>query len=378
MASNQRNKLGAFARRLLLFAFDREEQGFPPMHGQGIPPHPMMADAQQQPLPGGMTPGGPGHDIPPKRLTLSTTEAGSLIPPYDKLLVFRALTGIDSVPALTSLNQFVRSAPNVGIYTRVVRAEQASAHRYRLFSILINTCLSIQIVVAAALTAIGAASGPHSAVTAFGAINTIMAGILTYLKGSGLPDRLKHYQNEWRNIREYIEQRERELCLYGCDLDIQEEIQIIEHMYEGVKRELEATKSGGENRVIEQMGRRRSFLPPRAHPQQQQQQQAPSFPGHGQGQPSPYPMQGQGHGQGQPPASYPMHGQGQGQASPYPMQMQGHAQGQAPSPYTTQGQGPPTHMPQGPTRPPPMPPMREPSGASSVSMPEPTFSMEKP
>lgn len=328
MAGHQPSRLGAFARRLFLSALDREEQGFPSFHGQGIST-PMMADGQH---PGPTSPNGPGlgPDFPPKRLTLSTTEAGSLIPPYDKLLVFRALTGIDSVPALTALNQFVRPAPNVGIYTRVIHAERASAQRYRLFSILINTCLSIQIVVAAALTAIGAASGPHSAVTAFGAINTIMAGILTYLKGSGLPDRLKHYQNEWRNIREYIEQRERELCLDGCGLDIQEEIQIIEHMYEGVKRELEATKSGGENRAPQQPGHRRSFLPARPFHHQPQSQSQP------------------------PQSSYPSH----------PAQMQPQmGPGPHPQPYSQ-------------TRP-PMPPMREPSGASSVAMPEPTFSMEK-
>ncbi|PWY80751.1 hypothetical protein BO94DRAFT_567372 [Aspergillus sclerotioniger CBS 115572] len=265
------------ARRLLA-AFDREEQGLHPIpqghthqanppydiplpnpNGTAIPPAPAPAATPQlQPQP---------QPIPPaKTLAIATTQAGSLIPPDDKLLVFRALTGIDSIPALTTLHHFRRTAPNIGIYTRVVRAEQSAATRYRFFSILINVCLGIQIVVAAALTALGAASGPHSAVTAFGAINTIMAGVLTYLKGSGLPDRLKHYQNEWRNIREYIEQRERELCLDGSTLDIQEEILFIEYMYEGVKREIEATKTG-ENRSSPREGyNRRAFLPQPSQP----------------------------------------------------------------------------------------------------------------
>ncbi|THC93407.1 hypothetical protein EYZ11_007102 [Aspergillus tanneri] len=256
--ASQPTPRGGLLRRLFLAAFDREEQGFPPM-----PAHAAMTPVNGHP-----------PDTPmdaaalsvrphlPKRLTVSTTDTSCLIPPGDKLLVFRALTGIDSVPTLTTLHHFARTAPNVGIYTRVVRAEQSAAQRYRFFSILINTCLSIQIVVAAALTALGAASGPHAAVTAFGAINTIMAGVLTYLKGSGLPDRLKQYQHEWRNIREYIEQREREMCLDGCGLDVQEEIQIIEHMYEGVKRKIEATKSSGDNRASQQSrNHRRSFLP---------------------------------------------------------------------------------------------------------------------
>lgn len=235
----------SLTRRVVTALFNHYEQRDPslPQFSQpGAPPAPVDREAS-------------------KHLSVNRTDERNLIPPEDKLLVFRALTGIDSVPALNTLHHFSRTAQNVGIYTRVVRAEQSAAQRYRFFSILINTCLGIQIVVAAALTALGAASGPHSAVTAFGAINTIMAGVLTYLKGSGLPDRLKYYQNEWRNIREYIEQRERELCLHGCDLDVQEEIQFVERMYEGVKREIESTKSGGGDRLTQSDGRyRRSFM----------------------------------------------------------------------------------------------------------------------
>lgn len=241
---------------------DREEQGYhqyPTMRG--------LHDPENE----GLSMGSANNPQLARRLTVATTHASTLIPPSDKLLVFRALTGIDTVPALAIPHHHPRSAPNVGIYTRVVRAEQAAAQQFRFFSILMNTCLGIQIVVAAALTALGAARGPHNAVTAFGAINTIMAGILTYLKGSGLPDRLKHYQNEWRNIREYVEQREREFCLDGCQLDVQAEVVFIESMYEGVKREIEATKSG-ENRSSAGPGQmRRSFLPQARAPELQKQ-----------------------------------------------------------------------------------------------------------
>ncbi|GLB06596.1 hypothetical protein AtubIFM57258_001906 [Aspergillus tubingensis] len=301
------NRRPNFARRLLHAAFDREEQGLPPIpqghshhtnppydiplpNGSASTAQPMPAPPTNIPTHGPMPTAHMPANKPP--LTISTTQASSLIPPQDKLLVFRALTGIDSIPALNTLHHFSRTAPNIGIYTRVVEAEKSAATRYRFFSILINVCLGIQIVVAAALTALGAASGPHSAVTAFGAINTIMAGVLTYLKGSGLPDRLKHYQNEWRNIREYIEQRERELCLAGCSLDIQDEIQFIEYMYEGVKREIEATKSG-ENRSNAREGlNRRAFLPRQGG----QVQQHPQGEGHHD--------YGYGH-QGQQPQAYP-------------------------------------------------------------------------
>ncbi|KAL6233464.1 hypothetical protein BDW75DRAFT_190814 [Aspergillus navahoensis] len=254
----------SLARRLLLAALDREEQGYPPTQ-QSLP---MMGSMGYDPADAPES-----ADARTRRFTLNRTDASVLIPPSDKLLVFRALTGIDSTPALSLSLHTPRAAPNIGIYTRVVQAETKAAKRFRFYATLINTCLGIQIVVAAALTALGAARGPHNAVTAFGAINTIVAGILTYLKGSGLPDRLKHYQNEWRNIREYIEQRERELCLDGCGLDVEEEIQIVEQMYEGVKREIEATKSGGDSKastrdrtstrrpIIQQTEQRREYMP---------------------------------------------------------------------------------------------------------------------
>ncbi|KAF3391622.1 hypothetical protein F1880_007761 [Penicillium rolfsii] len=202
-----------------------------------------------------------------KQIGVLTSNPDHLIPPTDKLLIFRALTGIDSVPALTHGGHLLRTAPNVGIYTRVVTNEAKARRSFTGFNYLINICLAIQIIMAAALTALGAASGPHTAITAFGAINTVMAGILTYLRGSGLPDRLKNYQNKWKNIREYIEQREREFCLVGCDLDVQEEVFIVESMYQNVKSEMESNKSSGESRQQQPDDPRirRSLLPPSNH-----------------------------------------------------------------------------------------------------------------
>lgn len=179
-----------------------------------------------------------------RRITIIGTDHNALIPPNDKLLTFRSLTGIDTVPALSSTGHARRAAPNIGIYPRVIEAEQKAAQNYRIFHIAINFCLGAQIIVAAALTAIGAANGSRHAVTGLGAMNTIMAGILTYLKGSGLPDRYKSHETQWREIREHIEQRERELCLIDCTLDAQEEVVIVEEMYNQAKAELDAKRPG--------------------------------------------------------------------------------------------------------------------------------------
>jgi hypothetical protein len=61
-----------------------------------------------------------------------------------------------------------RAAPNLGIYNRVCHREQEAKKGYRFASIGINGCLGLQIIVAAALTAMGAAGSSHVGVTAFG------------------------------------------------------------------------------------------------------------------------------------------------------------------------------------------------------------------
>lgn len=69
----------------------------------------------------------------------------------------------------------------------------------------------MQLVLSAAITALGASHSSHATITGFGAINTVCAGFLTYLKGSGVPHRFKYYASEWKALREYIDQRE--VCL---------------------------------------------------------------------------------------------------------------------------------------------------------------------
>jgi hypothetical protein len=174
-----------------------------------------------------------------KTANVAITDQRALIPQHDKLLIFRALTGIDTVPTLTRNGHSVRTAPNLGIYTRVIQAEHDCGWKHRVLTLLISSCLGVQLVVAAILTALGAADGPHSAVTAFGVINTIMAGILTYVNGSSIPDQLKQRYEGWRMVREYIEQREREFCLVDCPLDAYEEVRLVEEMYENVKSGVE-------------------------------------------------------------------------------------------------------------------------------------------
>lgn len=102
----------------------------------------------------------------------------------------------------------------------------------------------LQIIVGAALTALGAAKGPPAVVTLLGAINTIVAGILTYLKGQGLPTRLEQYLHLLRTLREHIEEREREFTEPDCSLDVDEVIQSIVQMYKEVRQTAEDNAPG--------------------------------------------------------------------------------------------------------------------------------------
>ncbi|KAF7195095.1 hypothetical protein HII31_03563 [Pseudocercospora fuligena] len=133
-----------------------------------------------------------------------------------------------------------RPSPNMGIYTSVCDKEIKCKRNYTSFSRVINIALGLQLIVAAALTALGAANGSRSAVTVFGAINTIIAGFLTYLKGSGLPNRVKYFQHEWAKLREYIEQRERDFSfgVLGRD-DVMKEVDHIRTMYDLVRSDIE-------------------------------------------------------------------------------------------------------------------------------------------
>ncbi|KAJ4991287.1 C6 transcription factor [Stagonosporopsis vannaccii] len=164
-----------------------------------------------------------------------------------RLANFRHMVGIHSTRGFSGVADTThnnlhfdgRAAPNLGIYNRVCHREAQAKRGYKLASFFINGCLGLQVIVAAALTAMGAANTNHVSITAFGAINTVIAGILTYLKGSGLPNRIRWAENEWKKVREYIEQRERDFSRPDCRLDMNEVVQVIEAMYEEVKADVQ-------------------------------------------------------------------------------------------------------------------------------------------
>ncbi|KAL9129939.1 MAG: hypothetical protein Q9217_001741 [Psora testacea] len=157
----------------------------------------------------------------------------------DRLTIFREEIGITDLLPVGSRSA-KRTAKNIGIYRRVVSAENNARIQYYASACLINSCLLLQIIFAAALTSLGAANGSRNAITGIGAANTVIAGLLSFFKGQGLPNKLMQYQNALRKVREYIEQRERDFAQLDCNLDLNDEIRAIVDMYESVRSNDEA------------------------------------------------------------------------------------------------------------------------------------------
>lgn len=163
---------------------------------------------------------------------LQTPAGGVRHPPA--LQTFRNILGINAIPPTAN-----RPAENIGTYKRLVDAELKARVQYYLTASIINTGLLAQIVIAAALTALGASNGSRIAVTILGSINTVIAGGMTYLKGQGLPERILVYANGLRKVREHLEERERQFMRPDCKLDVDQETRDILRMYESVRQKAE-------------------------------------------------------------------------------------------------------------------------------------------
>ena len=153
----------------------------------------------------------------------------------DRLTTFRQQAGIIDVVNLGP-GASKRKARNIGIYNRVAREEREAKYQYIFSALGINTCLLAQVVFASALTALGAGHGSHTQITILGAANTVIAAVLTFTKGQGLPNRLRRYQCNLRRVREYIEQRERDFAQLDCNLDLDHELGRIKTMYQQARQ----------------------------------------------------------------------------------------------------------------------------------------------
>jgi hypothetical protein len=106
---------------------------------------------------------------------------------------------------------FTTSSPaNDGYYVSAIQSEWKAYIGYQLSNAFITTVYVLQIFVAATITALAAYEGHRVALTTLGAINTILAGLVAYTKGMGLPNRLRKSRDQFQHVKEYVDYKERQ------------------------------------------------------------------------------------------------------------------------------------------------------------------------
>lgn len=130
----------------------------------------------------------------------------------ESLLIFRRAVGINSDRASTFTDQETLEKGRrhaVGIYRSVIQSQKSKRFTHHTLGILLYTCHFLQIVLAAVLTALGPnAKNYEVVITVLGAVNTVIAGVLAVLKGSGMIERLAKDEVEFKKLQDWIEETE--------------------------------------------------------------------------------------------------------------------------------------------------------------------------
>ena len=101
---------------------------------------------------------------------------------------------------------------DTGVYDSVVREENRTNRLYRLYDTLTYACLFAQLIISAVLIILGAINGDyHIPVAVLGAVTGVITGILSLIRGQGLPQRMMRYADGLRRVKEDIEFKGREL-----------------------------------------------------------------------------------------------------------------------------------------------------------------------
>lgn len=151
----------------------------------------------------------------------------SIAPPTIRTPVRNRSCALDLLGLLTrlsraSLSKSEQSENPTSIYFSL-RREESDQHRlFHFYNLLTYTCLILQLVIASALIIIGAIPSTTSssgnddghlgyrvAVAVLGGITGLLTGVLSLLKGQGMPIRFLQYAGRLRQVREQIEFTER-------------------------------------------------------------------------------------------------------------------------------------------------------------------------
>jgi len=121
-------------------------------------------------------------------------------------LQFCKLIGIP--PTDLGPHEHIPPIPPKSLYGRALALKKSQIVTYSLTATLSNTLLLSQVILGAALTALGASESSHVLITLFGATNTIIAGVVAYLKSRGQPMRARMYKDDLERVVNEIENSE--------------------------------------------------------------------------------------------------------------------------------------------------------------------------
>ncbi|KAK8121386.1 C6 transcription factor [Apiospora kogelbergensis] len=137
----------------------------------------------------------------------------------ENLLIFRKAVGINYLPPVRgpafdasatvlsprTLEEGRRQA--IGIYRSVLAEASRKSALYTAMTLLLYLCYFAQVVIGAALTALGSVAARYSTtITVLGALNTALAGVLALIRSSGQPQKLGKDQVGFRKLQDWIEE----------------------------------------------------------------------------------------------------------------------------------------------------------------------------
>lgn len=119
---------------------------------------------------------------------------------------FCRLAGVP--PSNAPKNAMREPATRRSLYGRAVHKRNVQNRTYMFTAALTNTLLLSQVVLGAALTGLGASESSHILITVFGALNTIIAGLVAYLKSRGQPMRARMFRDDLDRVVDEMENSE--------------------------------------------------------------------------------------------------------------------------------------------------------------------------
>ncbi|KAI1126266.1 hypothetical protein F5Y10DRAFT_245248 [Nemania abortiva] len=129
----------------------------------------------------------------------------------ENLLIFRKALGINVHRDVTDTNGTLEDGRKtaIGIYRTVIETQTRMIIQHALLQAFLYFVYFAQIIIGAALTALGATSSRYEyVITILGAFNTVLAGVLALIKGSGQPQKLGKDRIGYRRLQDWIEETE--------------------------------------------------------------------------------------------------------------------------------------------------------------------------